>query len=68
MDLFLLDEAADAEENDAPGSSSSASAESDDTEADLAKWRADLVRSSETRRLEYDLGDPADDVTDDEQS
>ncbi len=71
VDLFLLDEAADAEENDAPGSSSSASAESDETEADLAKWRADLVRSSEARTLEYDLGDPsdaADKSTDDEQA
>ena len=71
VDLFLLDEADHAEDNGAPDSSSSASAESDDTEADLDKWRADLVGCSEDSGLEHDLGDPgdaADDVTDDEQS
>jgi pilus assembly protein FimV len=71
VDLFLLNEADDAEENGAPDSSSSASAESDDTEAELAKWRADLVGDSEGRELDYDLGDPGDaaeNSTDDEQA
>ena len=71
VDLFLLDEAVDAEEIDESDSSSSASAESDDTEADLDKWRADLVGCSEDSGLEHDLGDPGDaanDVTDDGKS
>ncbi len=71
MDLFLLNEADDAEENGAPEPSSSTSAESDDTEEELAKWRADLVGGSEGRELDYDLGDPGDaaeNSTDDEQA
>ena len=71
MDLFLLDKADDAEENGTPDSSSSASTESDDTEAELAKWRAEMVGSSEDRGSEHDLGDPgdaADNSTDDEQA
>ena len=71
VDLFLLNEADDAEDNGAPDSSSSASAESDDTEAELAKWRADLVGGSEGGELDYDLGDPGDateNSTDDERT
>jgi pilus assembly protein FimV len=74
VDLFLLDkanDADDAEDNGPPDSSSSASAEAGDTEAELAKWRADLVGSSEDRGLEHDLGDPGDaaeNSTDDEQA
>ena len=71
VDLFLLNEADDAEENGATEPSSSTSAESDDTEEELAKWRADLVGGSEGRELDYDLGDPGDaaeNSTDDEQA
>ena len=71
VDLFLLDKADDAEENGAPDTSSSVSVESDDTEAELARWRADLVASSEDKGLEHDLGDPgdaADNPTSDQQA
>ncbi len=67
VDLFLLDETENEEGNDEPNPSSSSSTDAADTEAELAKWRADMVRKGEHRGVNYNLGEVTEDSLDDDQ-
>ena len=64
VDLFLLDgaeTAADVEESRAPDPSAAAS----ETEADLAKWRAKMLGTTEDRGVRLDPDGPVDAPIDD---